>query len=98
MVYRTIFTTQGKYMTTFPQTSNAAEKTNIERYHKELLQFDRLNREEEVALAIRIEGGDGHALKALVTSNLRLVLSVAKSYASRVGVPVEDLISDGLTA
>ena len=40
----------------------------------------RLDRDREVALARRIERGDGAAREAMIESNLLLVVSIAKRY------------------
>jgi RNA polymerase primary sigma factor len=50
---------------------------------------------EEVALAKRVERGDADAKERMITSNLRLVVSIAKRYRNR-GVPFGDLIQDGV--
>src|SRR5262245_2762946 len=50
---------------------------------------------EEVALAKRIERGDGAAKERMINSNLRLVISIAKRYQGH-GVPLGDLVQDGV--
>jgi RNA polymerase primary sigma factor len=54
-----------------------------------------LSPSEEVALAKRVERGDAAAKERMITSNLRLVVSIAKRYRNR-GVPFGDLIQDGV--
>jgi len=54
----------------------------------------RLDRDREVALARRIERGDGAAREAMIESNLLLVVSIAKRYVGS-GVPLADLIQEG---
>ena len=49
---------------------------------------------QEVALAKRIERGDPVAKRAMIESNLRLVVSIAKGYRG-LGVPFLDLIQEG---
>src|SRR3954451_19228460 len=46
----------------------------------EISRYPLLTREEEVALAKRIERGDQEAKERMITSNLRLVVSIAKKY------------------
>jgi RNA polymerase primary sigma factor len=53
-----------------------------------------LTRANEIALAQRIHQGDDDALSALVCSNLRFVVAVAKRFQDR-GVPLQDLIDEG---
>ncbi|MEJ5250909.1 MAG: sigma-70 family RNA polymerase sigma factor [Armatimonadota bacterium] len=53
-----------------------------------------LTPEEEVELAQRVARGDEEAKTRLIESNLRLVVSIARRYASR-GVPLPDLIQEG---
>lgn len=55
--------------------------------------FDLLSREQEVALAKRIEAGDNVARDIMIESNLRLAISIAKKYA-RYGSNLEDLIQE----
>jgi RNA polymerase primary sigma factor len=50
---------------------------------------------EEVALAKRIERGDRDAFDRMLTSNLRLVVSIAKRYQG-YGLPLLDLIQEGV--
>ncbi len=49
---------------------------------------------QEVALAKRIERGDGQAKQQMIQSNLRLVVSIAKNYRNQ-GLPFLDLIQEG---
>jgi RNA polymerase primary sigma factor len=54
-----------------------------------------LTADEEIELARRIERGDLAAKERLVTSNLRLVISNARSYEG-LDLPLLDLIQDGI--
>jgi RNA polymerase primary sigma factor len=67
---------------------------DVRQYLQEIRAFPRLSVEEERALACRCAEGDAEAVKQMVSSNLRLVVSVAREYAGR-GVPLLDLIQEG---
>ncbi len=66
----------------------------VKLYLKEIGRTSLLTREEEVALAKRIEAGDNSAKKELAEANLRLVVSIAKKYMGR-GMSFLDLIQEG---
>ncbi len=55
---------------------------------------DLLSREEEVSLSLRMRNGDESAREAMILSNLRLVVSIARRFSDR-GLPMEDLIEEG---
>jgi len=63
-------------------------------YLREMGRYPLLTFEQEVSLAKRREAGDTEAMQALVNSNLRLVISVAKKYMNR-GMSMQDLIQEG---
>jgi len=63
-------------------------------YLREVQQTKPLTAQEEAELAIKIQQGDRQALEKLVYSNLRFVISVAKSYTSDPEI-LQDLISVG---
>ncbi len=63
-------------------------------YLREIGEFPLLTREEERALAARLEKGDEEARKDLIRSNLRLVVKIAKQY-KHLGLPLLDLIEEG---
>lgn len=76
-------------------TKNSASSTaSVERYLKEIGEYSLLNREEELALALRAQKGDLNARQSLVQSNLRLVVKIALDYVG-LGLPLPDLISEG---
>lgn len=60
----------------------------------EIRRYPLLSPEEERSLAKRCAEGDEDAIRQMVSSNLRLVVSVARKYAGR-GVPLLDLIQEG---
>ncbi len=66
----------------------------VTRYLQEIRQYPRLTAPQERELARRCAQGDEDALRQMVSSNLRLVFSVAREYAGR-GVPLLDLIQEG---
>ena len=75
-------------------TPVSSGEDDVRLYLQEIRQFPRLSVEEERALAQRCVAGDEEAVKQMVGSNLRLVVSVAREYAGR-GVPLLDLIQEG---
>ena len=66
---------------------------SLNAYFKHSGKFDLLTREQEVALAKRIESGDSRARDKMIESNLRLAISIAKKY-SKYGSNLEDLIQE----
>jgi RNA polymerase primary sigma factor len=64
------------------------------RYFDEISKYPVLSRQEEVDLARRVRAGDEAARRTLILSNLKLVITIAKSYIS-YGVPFLDLIEEG---
>lgn len=68
----------------------------MQMYLKEIGMNKLLSKEEEIELAKRIENGDQRAKDIMIKSNLRLVVSVAKKYASHVsGLTLLDLVQEG---
>ncbi len=76
-----------------PGTAPAGEE-DMHQYIHEIQQIPQLTAQQERALAQRCAQGDQEAIRQMVSANLRLVVSVARSYAGR-GVPLLDLIQEG---
>lgn len=66
----------------------------VRQYLNEIRRYPRLTPEQERDLAEKCARGDENAIRQMVNSNLRLVVSVAREYAGR-GVPLLDLIQEG---
>jgi len=74
--------------------SVSAGEDDVRQFLSEIRQFPRLTQQQEQELAKKCAEGDADAIRHMVNSNLRLVVSVAKEYAGR-GVPLLDLIQEG---
>ena len=72
----------------------SAGEDDVRQYLNEIRRYPRLTPEEERELARRCAQGDEDAIRQMVNSNLRLVVSVAREYAGR-GVALMDLIQEG---
>lgn len=66
----------------------------VKMYLKEIGRVQLLEKDEEIELANRVANGDEEAKKILISSNLRLVVSIAKHYIGR-GMQFLDLIQEG---
>ena len=76
------------------QTPVSTGEDDVRQFLSEIREFPRLTVEEERDLARRCSQGDEDAIRQMVNSNLRLVVSVAREYAGR-GVALLDLIQEG---
>ncbi len=75
-------------------TPVSAGEDDVRQFLREIREYPRLTPEEERDLAKRCAAGDEDAIRQMVNSNLRLVVSVAREYAGR-GVGLLDLIQEG---
>jgi len=86
-----------RILSTFPVTpkeSAISAERCLETYLREINEVPLLCAEEERELGIRIQAGDLEAREHLIRANLRLVVSIAKTYAER-GLSLQDLIAEG---
>ena len=72
----------------------SAGEDDVRLFLREIREFPRLTLEQERDLARRCAEGDEDAIRHMVSSNLRLVVSIAREYAGR-GVALLDLIQEG---
>jgi len=70
------------------------EDFTLKAYLKDIRKFPMLTKEEEIEVVKKCKKGDPQARERLVTSNLRLVVSIAKRY-TKCGLPLSDLIEEG---
>lgn len=73
---------------------NATSDADLKLYLSEISRYPLLTREQERELARRVRQGDMEARNEMIRANLRLVVSIAKSYADR-GLSLLDLIEEG---
>ena len=62
---------------------NTLREDDVSQYLREIRRYPLLTQEEERDLARRCAMGDQDAIRQMVNSNLRLVVSVAREYAGR---------------
>ena len=67
---------------------------SFDSYLRDIRGLGLLTPEEEIDLARQIAAGDELALRKLIESNLRLVITIARRYMS-TGIPLIDLIQEG---
>lgn len=76
------------------QTPISSGEEDARQFLSEIRRYPLLSAEQERQLARRCAEGDEEAIRQMVNSNLRLVVSVAREYAGR-GVALMDLIQEG---
>ena len=72
----------------------AKHEDDVSGYLHEIRKYPMLTLEQERQLAMLCAKGDTDAIRTMVSSNLRLVVSIAREYTGR-GVPLLDLIQEG---
>ena len=76
------------------EESRSASSESLKKYLKEISRLPRITAAEERTLGAQIKKGDTQALRKLVESNLRFVVSYAKRYRG-CGLSFLDLINEG---
>jgi RNA polymerase primary sigma factor len=69
-------------------------QSTLETYLRDINQTPLLTPEEERELAYRVEEGDSEARDLMVRANLRLVVSIARTFTGQ-GLSIQDLIEEG---
>src|SRR4051794_14798466 len=73
----------------------AGDLESLKLFFQQAARYPLLTAAEEIELAQRIERGDLDAKDRMITSNLRLVIHVARGYRGQ-GLPFHDLIQEGI--
>ncbi|MCS7253248.1 MAG: sigma-70 family RNA polymerase sigma factor [Armatimonadota bacterium] len=75
--------------------SDEAEYDSVEMYMRIISRTPLLTPQEEVELSKRVREGDMEARRKMVEANLRLVIHIAKQFASQTSLPLADMIQEG---
>lgn len=73
---------------------DAENESLLSKYMRDLKQWPVLSPEESTKLFKEMEEGSSSARRKIINSNLRLVISVAKGYATK-GISMDDIIQEG---
>lgn len=73
---------------------NVYEDQSLQQYLQEIAKTETLSREEELELALKAKEGDQGAIRKLIESNLKFVVTIAAKYQNR-GLSLAELISEG---
>ncbi|MCX7016346.1 MAG: RNA polymerase sigma factor RpoD/SigA [Candidatus Sumerlaeota bacterium] len=71
-----------------------AKESSLKAYLDEIGNHPILTKEQEVEVFTRLRNGDPTAREAIIRSNLRFVIRIARQFVGR-GMPLEDLIQEG---
>lgn len=80
--------------TVLQKQNSAPMEEDMRQYLREIGNFPLLTPEQELEIAKGCANGDADAIRSMVNSNLRLVVSIAREYIGR-GIPLPDLIQEG---
>ena len=76
------------------QNASLPDRSVLQYYLNEVRNYPLLTADEELALCLASQAGDGCARDRMIVSNLRLVLRIARQY-QRCSMAFEDLIEEG---